>query len=123
MKASPKSFQGLRLRGGFTIVRLEFVIEPLVDAIGRSALAKTQIVGHEFHLMVLSGISDKENSVTLYHEILEAMTVVSSKAPQSVQDFNEGDFERAAYEAHERYGPASPESMDRMLQFYGFREE
>jgi hypothetical protein len=123
LKTSPNSFQGLRLRGGFIIVRIEFVVEPLVDAIGRSALAKTQIVGHEFHLTVLSSLSDKEKSVTLYHEILEAMTVASFKAPASVQDFNEGDFERAAYEAHKRYGPVSPESIDRMLQFYGFREE
>jgi len=117
------SFQGLRLRGGFIIVGLEFVIEPLVDAMGRSALAKTRIVGREFHLAVLSGLTDKEKSVTLYHEILEAVTVASSETPSSVRDFNEGDFERAAYEAHERFGPVSPESMNRMLQFYGFREE
>jgi hypothetical protein len=123
LKISPNSFQGLRLRGGFIIVRLEFVMKPLVDAVGRSALAKTQIVGRDFHLTILSDLSDKEKSVTLYHEVLEATTVASSEAPVSVQDFNEGDFERAAYEAHERYGPVSPESMDRMLQFYGFREE
>ena len=117
------SFQGLRLRGGFLIVRIEFRIEPLVDAMERSALAQTQIIGREFHLTILSGLSDKEKSVTFYHEILEAMTVASFDAPASVQDFNEGDFERAAYEAHERFGPASPESANRMLQFYGFREK
>jgi len=119
----PNSFQGLRLRGGFIIVGLEFVVEPLVDAMGRPALAKTQIVGRELHLTVLSGLSDEEKSVTLYHEVLEAMTVASSNAPEPVQDFNEGDFERAAYEAHERFGPVSPKTIDRMLQFYGFREE
>ena len=121
--AESNSFQGLRLRGGFIIIGLEFVIEPLVDAIGRSALAKTRIVGREFHLTILSSLSDKEKSVTLYHEVLEAATVASSHAPASVRDFNESDFERAAYEAHERFGPVSPESMNRMLQFYGFREE
>lgn len=68
----------------------------MVDAIGRSALAKTQIVGREFHLTILSRLSDEEKSVTLYHEILEAMTVASSEAPASVQNFNEADFERAA---------------------------
>jgi hypothetical protein len=117
------SLQGLRLRGGFIIIRLEFVIKPLVDAMGRSALVRTRIVGREFHLTVLSSLIDKEKSVTLYHEILEAVTVASSEAPASVRDFNEGDFERAAYEAHKLFGPVSPESLDRMLQFYGFREE
>jgi hypothetical protein len=121
--AGSNSFQGLRLRGGFLIVHVEFVIEPLVDAMGRPALAKTQIVGRGFHLTVLSGLSDNEKSVTLYHEVLEAKTVASSEAPASVRDFNEGDFERAAYEAHERFGPVSPEGMNSMLQFYGFREE
>jgi len=38
-------------------------------------------------------------------------------------EFNEGDFDRAGYEAHERFGPASPENLNRMLQFYEFREE
>ena len=123
MKALLTSFQGLRLRGGFIIVRLEFVTEPLVDAIGRSALAQTQIVGRELHLKILSSLTNKEQSVTLCHEIPEAMTVASSAPPASVQEFNEGDFERAAYKAHEQYGPASPKNLDRMLQFYGFREE
>jgi len=121
--AESNLFQGLRLRGGFTIAGLEFVAAPLVDAIGRSALAKTRIVGRELHLTILSGLSDTEKSVTLYHEVLEAMTVASSEPPTSVRDFNEGDFERAAYEAHGRFGPVSPTNMDRMLQFYGFREE
>lgn len=51
------------------------------------------------------------------------MTVAVSEAPGSVRNFNEADFERGAYEAYERFGPASPESVDRMLQFYGFQEE
>jgi hypothetical protein len=117
------SCQGLRLRGGYIIVRIDFAVDPLVDAIGRSAVAQTQIIGREFHLKILSSLSDEEKSVTLYHEVLEAMIVASSAPPASVQEFNEGDIERAAYDAHERYGIAAPDSIDRMLQFYGFREE
>ena len=113
----------ITVRGGFVIVDVEFVAKPLVDAIGRPAVAKTQIIGREFRLTVLSGLSSKEKSVTLYHEVLEGMTVASAETPTSVQDFNEGDFERAAHEAHKRFGPASPTSVNTMLQFYGFREE
>jgi hypothetical protein len=48
--------------------------------------------------------------------------VASVEPPVGVIEFNEGDFERAAYEAHNRFGEASPESVNRMLQFHGFRE-
>ncbi len=88
------SFQGLRLCGGFTIIALEFVSEPMVDVMERSALARTQISNRNLHLAIFIGLSDKEKSVTLYHEILEAMTVASSDAPASVLDFNEGDLDR-----------------------------
>ena len=69
-----------------------------------------------------SGLSDKECSVTLYHEILEAMTVAVANPPASVGEFNEADFERAGYEAFDQFGAASPENLNRMLQSYGFRE-
>jgi hypothetical protein len=119
----PVSFQGLRLCEGFMIVQLEFAQESLLDAVGRKAVAETRIIGRKFYLTVLSGLSDKEFSVTLYHEVLEAMTVACADAPDSVQEFNEGDFERAGYQAHEQFGPVSPESLNRMLQFYDFRGE
>jgi len=121
--ADPGLFRGLRLHGGFTIVRLEVITEPLVDALGRMAIAKTRIVGRKFHLSLISNLDEKEWSVTLYHEVLEAMTVACAHPPASVMEFNEGDFERASHEAHERFGPVSPESLNRMLQFYGFRGE
>jgi len=35
--------------------------------------------------------------------------------------FNEGDFERAAYRAHNELGEASPVSIDLMLQSEGGR--
>ncbi len=116
------SIQGLRLDGGFVISRLEFVAEPFTDAVDRPALARTRILGREFQITLLATLSDKEKSVSLYHEILEAMTVAAVDPPASVVEFNEGDFERAAYEAHDRFGEASPEALAGMLQFYGFRE-
>ena len=117
------SFQNLLLRGGFTIVRLELRDEPLVDAIGREAIAKTSIVSKRFEILIRTPLSEEELSITLYHEILEAMTVGSRQPPASVVQFNEGNFEAAARQAHEQLGPASPENLDRMLQTYGFSEE
>jgi hypothetical protein len=120
---NPGSYDGVRLPGGFTITGILLIAEPIVDALGRAAVAKTQIVGREFVITVVVNLDEKEWSVTLYHEVLEAMAVASDSPPASVIDFNEGDFERAGYEAYGRFGPVSPESLSRMLLFYGFQGE
>jgi hypothetical protein len=52
--------------------------------------------------------SSSKYSVTIYHEILEAATVASIDPPEAVRSFNEGDFERAAYQAQEKFGEVSP---------------
>lgn len=116
----PTPFQDLRLRGGFVLRRFDFVNEPMADALGRPAIARTHIVGRQLEVSIRRGLSDTELSVTLYHEILEAMTVAVTHPPKSVQMFNEGDFERAAYQAHAKFGEASPQNIDAMLQSYGF---
>ena len=113
-------FNNLPLRGGFTIVWIKLSDDPMLDAIGRQAIARTSIIGRQFSITVRSDIADEEFSVTIYHEILEAMTVASVVPPITVRNFNEGDFERAAYQAHKEFGEASPENLDRMLQFYRF---
>ena len=66
-------------------------------------------------------MSEEELSITLYHEILEAASVAIANPPANVMDFNEADFERAAREAHERWGNASPANLNLLLQFHGFR--
>ena len=57
----------------------------------------------------------------MYHEILEAATIASPNPPANVIEFNEGDFERA-HSAHEQFGVASAENLNRMLQSSGFTE-
>lgn len=115
-----QKFAGVQIRGGFEIVRLDVADAPLTDALGREAIARTQIIGKQFFIIIRAGLSEEELSVTIYHEILEAATVASTTPPQAVRSFNEGDFEGAGYRAHEQFGQASPENLDRMLQFYGF---
>jgi hypothetical protein len=114
------SFKNLRLLGGFVIVEIEFTPEPLVDALGREAIAQTRIVGREFRLLIRSGLPEDELSVTLYHEILEAASVCIADPPSGVMEVNEGDFERAAYAAHERWGSASAHNLNCLLKFYEF---
>ena len=118
-----RQFINFRLRGGFVIQQIEFTHEPMVDALEREAMAQTRIVGREFRMLIRAGLSEEELSVTLYHEILEAASVASLNPPADVMDFNEADFERAAYDAHDKFGEASPDNLNRMLQSYGFRGE
>ena len=117
------ALKGSRLRGGFVISEIEIADKPLVDALGRGALAKTVIVGASFAVLIQAGMDERELSVTLYHEILEAASVASSAPPASVLDFNEADFERTAYAMHDALGAASPENLNRMLQLHGFDGE
>jgi hypothetical protein len=119
----PASFKNVRLSEGFVIADIEFTRESLSDALGRQAIAQTRINGTKFHLLIRAGLSERELSITLYHEILEAATVASLQSLAAVAEFNEGDFERAAHAAHEKLGNASPQNLNRMLQSYGFGEE
>jgi len=117
----PNAFSGARLLGGYIIVEISITTVPILDPLGRRVVAQTRIRGREFHITLLHAADDKELSVSIYHEILEAMTVAAESPPATVIDLNEADFERAGYQAHEQFGPVSPESLNRMLQFYGFQ--
>ncbi|MDQ3625195.1 MAG: hypothetical protein M3463_22405 [Verrucomicrobiota bacterium] len=79
--SAPENENDVRLHGGFVIVDLEFAKEPLVDAMGREAIARTAIQGKSFTLLIRSELNARELSVTLYHEILEAASVGSIHPP------------------------------------------
>jgi hypothetical protein len=115
-------FAQLELLGGFIILSVEVSDEPMIDAIGREALARTSIIGREFEIILASGMSAKELSVTLYHEVLEAAAVASDDPPEALIEFNESDFDAAAYAAHDQFGPASPATLNLMLRSHGFDE-
>jgi hypothetical protein len=93
----------------------------LTDALGREAVAQTVISGKEFHMTIRHGLDDRELSITLYHEVLEAATVAALEPPESVVDFNEGDFECVAHEMHTTLGTATAATLSGMLQSLGFR--
>jgi len=117
------AFHKLRLRGGCTIVRVEEIKHPLRDALGREAVAQTSIHDSQLTILICTGLSQAELSVTLYHEVLEAVTVANEEPPMGVMEFNEGDFELAARAMHDQLGEATPAKVNRMLQLHGFPEK
>jgi hypothetical protein len=113
-------FQNWPLRGGFTIAEVRLTAEFLFDPLRRPATAQTIIRGNRFHILLRSDLDEFEFSVSLYHEALEAATVAAECPPDSVIEFNEGDFEQAAQESHARFGVVSPEALNQMLVEFGF---
>jgi hypothetical protein len=71
----PAQFENFRLVGGFIIVRIELNAEPLTDALGREALARTGITGKRLEITIQPGLS-KRNS-------LSRSTTKSSRRPPS----------------------------------------
>ena len=113
-------FQNLPLRGGFSIAEVRLTAQPLLDPLERAATAQTIIRETRFHIFLRADMDERELSLSLYHEVLEAATVAAEPAPEPVMDFNEGDFESAARSAHTRLGVASPASLNQMLAEFGF---
>lgn len=115
-----RPFQNLELRGGFVIAQVQLTAEPLMDPLERTASAQTIIRAQRFHIFLRADMDERELSISLYHEVLEAATVAADQPPNTVIEFNEGDFERSAQSAHSRLGTASAETLNRMLEEFGF---
>jgi hypothetical protein len=115
------AFQNLALRGGFLIAEIRLTSQFLLDPLGRPATAQTIIRGSRFHIFLRDDLNEAELSLSLYHEVLEAATVAADHPPESVLEFSEGDFERAAQSAHARLGVASAEHLNQMLAEFGFQ--
>ena len=114
-------FQNLPLHGGFLLLRVSLTDEPMVDAMGRLALAKTRIIGSTMEIELGCSMPDPhEISISLYHEVLEAATVAAALPPRSVWELNETGFETAAQAYHQRLGMASPRNLNQMLEEFGF---
>ncbi len=113
-------FRNLRLRGGFTLVEVRLTAEPILDPLERAATAQTIIRGKSLHISLRSDLGEREASVSLYHEVLEAATLAADRPPVAVLEFNEGAFEQAAQAVHTRLGPAAPETPNQMLVEFGF---
>ena len=112
--------RGANLHGGFTIESVTIHEELGVDAIGRPAVAHTRTIARRMAIVLQRGMSAEEVSISLYHEVLEAATTGIVDPPASVQELNEAGFEQMARLFHARLGPATIESLSRMLKELGF---
>ncbi len=115
-------FKSLILPSGFVLLGIEFEDGPMLDAIGRSALAKAVIEDGTISIHLAVGQSPDELSISIYHEVLEALTVGAANPPSAVGGLNEAGFEQAATEAHRRHGLANPARVLKFLHEFGFTD-
>ncbi len=116
-----EDFTQLPLRGGFLLLRVSMTDSPMVDAMGRLAVARTTIIGSTLEIEIGCSAPDPNDiSISLYHEVLEAAAVASPRPPQSVCELNEAGFEAAAHDCHQRLGMAAPITINQMLEEFGF---
>ena len=114
-------FQNLALRGGFRIAEVQLTAKPLLDPLERAASAhrrSSEVL--PFHIFLRVDLDEKELSVSMYHDVLEAATVAADVPPPKVMEFNEGHFEAAGQSAHQRLGIASPGTLNQFLAEFGF---
>lgn len=115
-----RSFRDLALPGGYILSVIELVPGPMIDPIGRAALARTVIEGRRIAIVLDDAQPPDEQSISIYHEMLEGLTVAVDAPPAAVVDFCEADFEREARLALQRFGVATPQSVIAFLTAFDF---
>ncbi len=92
------------------------------DAVGRPDLARALIEGRTISIEIATAQALEELSVSIYHELLEAMTVGVQSPPRAVWDLNEAGFEQVAQGAHRLHGLANSRSVIIFLSEFGFTD-
>jgi hypothetical protein len=71
-------------------------------------------------IRIAPGQSSYEQSVSLYHEVIEATALQAKKPPPMVLDLSEEKFDLLAYMAQEQFGPATVENLNKLLAALGY---
>ena len=119
------SFRDAKLPGGVSIESVEVSETPLTDVSGGLAYGGTSMnVGTgAMEIRLSPGLTATEQSVTLYHEVLEAASMQADyrgTLPVFLADLSEAELDMLAQIAHEQFGPASVETLTQFLHAVGF---
>ena len=87
----------------------------LLDPIKWLLTAQPLIRGTQFHIFLRADLDERELSILLYHEVLAAATLAAAFPPEAVIEFNKGNFEEATQSAQERFGIASPRTLNQLF--------
>jgi hypothetical protein len=116
------SFRNAQLRG---VASIEFVAVAegrLVDVSGGPALGhtSTNVGTGVMTIRIAPGLSPTEQSITLYHEVIEAVSLQAESPPALVLDLSEEEIDLLAKLAHEEYGTTKVANLNKLLAELGF---
>jgi hypothetical protein len=115
------SLVGQTLHSGILIEAIAYEDE-LYDVLGRPATGWTRQIGNRLEITLLSGLTEEEASVTMYHELIEAAMGVHfpNDVPIALHEVNEEQIDDLAVKYHQRFGPATVDTLNEMLRELGF---
>jgi hypothetical protein len=119
---SLSSFQNAKLRGGTRLESVSVSEGLLVDVSGGPALGHTSVnLGTgAMQVRLAPGLSPSEQSITLYHEVIEASSLRAKEPPPMVLDLSEEEIDLLAKMAYEQLGTATVENLNQILDILGF---
>ncbi len=115
------SFSNAPLRGGHSIESITVAEGKL--GTGGASLGQTTIQpirSGKMTIQLAPGQSASEQSVSIYHEVLEAAALDAKNPPMMLLDLSESEFDMLAYMAQEQFGTATVENLNKLLQAVGF---
>jgi hypothetical protein len=115
------SFSNAPLVGGYSIESITVVEGKL--GTGGASLGQTTIHpirSGKMTIQLAPGQSAVEQSVSIYHEVLEAAALDAKNPPMMLLDLSEAEFDMLAYMAYEQFGTATVENLNRLLHAVGF---
>jgi hypothetical protein len=115
-----ESFRGARLRGGFGIESITIAKGRLGDRGASLGQTSMDVGTGMMAIRIAPDQSPFEQSVTIYHEVLEATALQARTPPAMVLDLSEEEFDLLAYMAQEQFGTATVENLDRLLEALGY---
>ncbi len=116
------TFRNAQLRGGTSIESITMSEEPIVDVSGGPALGhtSTNLGTGAMEIEIAPGLSPEEQSITIYHEVIEVASLQAKQPPPTVLDLSEQEIDLLAKMAHEQYGLATVETLNHLLRDLGF---
>ena len=93
---------------------------PFAPLLWSGLLAGLIATGVDMKIEIAPGLSPEEQSITIYHEVIEVASLQAKQPPPTVLDLSEQEIDLLAKMAHEQYGLATVETLNHLLRDLGF---
>jgi hypothetical protein len=115
------SYQNQKVADNASIKSVAISPTPVTDYAGKPVFAKTSMTAGGMTITLTPGMNPQDQSVTMYHEVAEAVALEQPEAnlPMFLQNLSDNDYTVLGELAFEQYGPATPDNISRLLREIG----